>query len=858
MVELDKYLPVNREEAFRNGVNKNFAKIEQGFSQRDAVMANHQTTQKNAHNSKQIKHVLWDVEQELKYRAAQVSNLVIGANGDGISEVKDSRVSLDANVHGTLSERLLSDFKRITQRLDRVVHVDDFGAVADGKTDSTQAFVDAMGSGNVQVNMSAGTYIVNEILVPNNTHLQGQGHAITKIKLHDDAPASAINITNKVMEGKAENIAVTGLTLDWNKKRQGGLLKPTGGSRSSTLRFAGVRYGYASDVFTTGSALHGIDVTHASDAYFYGGDGARVDESLESQYITIINCDATDFGDDGITTHNSRYLKIINSGGHHTHGTGNSNGIEIDEGSQYVTLSNTYSEECFAGIEIKAHATSSAASNIFVDGHTSTRDCRSFNFRHIGHHHVTDPDTKTAFGILARGLVSIKPYANEVYKGYTPRSLVASAYINVNIIGFTAIGDATFTTGEPVMTIQFKSKNISISGINITGFVNASYDIMIYGGDNRGEGITLSDVNIYKSAKTAIYNGGGVYDTKLIGGSLTGNGQGAAIESMNNTMQIIGVTQKDYAKAATIGGVDYAILPTVINGGVSIASTAAAPLSETAAVIASTGSAKASGNRSVVIACADETNAAGSRTVVAASSNSETVADGFAQTILSSKGVKTKDNYQTVFGYGEGPASTANMKVTIDSSNGNIKSTGTITGSSSLSDFAEYFETENGDKIEVGTIVTLKKGYVKIAEKGDKIIGAISGTAGIILGANTYHHKDKYLKTKFGEIITEKVEVQEETEAGIKKIVMDMPVINPDYNAEFEENYQSREIRKEWNIVGLKGQLFVKVEKSVSVDDYISGATGGVGAKSTDGWQVMEITHPFDEKDGYAVAKVLI
>lgn len=858
MIELDKYLPVKREEAFRNGVNKNFAEIERGFSRRDGVMEHHQTTQRDAHKSEQISHSAWDVEKELMYRASQIENLVIGANGDGISEVKDSRVSLDANVHGTLSERLLSDFKRITQRLDRVVHVDDFGAVADGKTDSTQAFVDAMGSGNVQVNMSAGTYIVNEILVPNNTHLQGQGHAITKIKLHDDAPASAIVVTNKVMEGKAENIAVTGLTLDWNKKRQGGLLKPTGGSRSSTLRFAGVRYGYASDVFTTGSALHGIDVTHASDAYFYGGDGARVDESLESQYITIINCDATDFGDDGITTHNSRYLKIINSGGHHTHGTGNSNGIEIDEGSQYVTLSNTYSEECFAGIEIKAHATSSAASNIFVDGHTSTRDCRSFNFRHIGHHYATDPDTKTAFGILARGLVSIKPYANEVYEGYTPRSLTASAYINVNIIGFTAIGDATFTTGEPVMTIQFKSKNISISGINITGFVNASYDIMIYGGDNRGEGITLSDVNIYKSAKTAIYNGGGVYDTKIIGGSLTGNGQGAAIESMNNTMQIIGVTQKDYAKAATIGGVDYAILPTVINGGVSIASTAASPLSETAAVIASTGSAKASGDRSVVIACADEANAAGSRTVVAASSNSETVADGFAQTILSSKGVKTKDNYQTVFGYGEGRASTANMKVTIDSSNGNIKSTGTITGSSSLSDFAEYFETENGDKIEVGTIVTLKKGYVKIAEKGDKIIGAISGTAGIILGANTYHHKDKYLKTKFGEIITEKVEVQEETEAGIQKIVMDMPVINPDYNAESEEDYQSREIRKEWNVVGLKGQLFVKVEKSVSVDDYISGATGGVGAKSTDGWQVMEITHPFDEKDGYAVAKVLI
>lgn len=121
MVELDKFLPVNREEAFRNGVNENFAKIEQGFSQRDAVMANHQTTQKNAHNSKQIKHVLWDVEQELKYRAAQVSNLVIGANGDGIAETKDARTAVfSKKAHATLSERLLEDFTMFSNKIDPI------------------------------------------------------------------------------------------------------------------------------------------------------------------------------------------------------------------------------------------------------------------------------------------------------------------------------------------------------------------------------------------------------------------------------------------------------------------------------------------------------------------------------------------------------------------------------------------------------------------------------------------------------------------------------------------------------------------------------------------------------------------
>ena len=44
----------------------------------------------------------------------------------------------------------------------------------------------------------------------------------------------------------------------------------------------------------------------------------------------------------------------------------------------------------------------------------------------------------------------------------------------------------------------------------------------------------------------------------------------------------------------------------------------------------------------------------------------------------------------------------------------------------------------------------------------------------------------------------------------------------------------------------------------MDVDNCVDRAIGGVGIKSNDGWQVMEITHPFDEKDGYAVAKVLI
>lgn len=141
MVELDKYLPVNREEAFRNGVNKNFAEIERGFSRRDSVMEYHQTTQNDAHNSKRIKHVSWDVDQELKYRAAQIANLVLGANGDGIEEVKDSRVAVfSKKSHATLSERLLEDFLYLHDYNSYYINIKSVGANGDGVSDNKILF----------------------------------------------------------------------------------------------------------------------------------------------------------------------------------------------------------------------------------------------------------------------------------------------------------------------------------------------------------------------------------------------------------------------------------------------------------------------------------------------------------------------------------------------------------------------------------------------------------------------------------------------------------------------------------------------------------------------------------------------
>ncbi|MCP6646210.1 hypothetical protein NL493_29120, partial [Klebsiella pneumoniae] len=87
------------------------------------------------------------------------------------------------------------------------------------------------------VTMSAGTYKVYGLKLPNNTRLVGQGKDITTIKLADEAPAETVVITNLSMGGNAKNIAIENFSVDGNRKRQNNSLKAAGGSLSSNVRF---------------------------------------------------------------------------------------------------------------------------------------------------------------------------------------------------------------------------------------------------------------------------------------------------------------------------------------------------------------------------------------------------------------------------------------------------------------------------------------------------------------------------------------------------------------------------------------------------------------------------------------------
>lgn len=871
-----------------NQVESNFEDIEKYANDNDKYKEYHSKEQKNAHDSTQISHEMADglktlTSDELKYQRQQIKEMVIGRNGDGISELKAARTSMDAKGFGDLSNRLYHDFlneknqredtdKELLSKIQRVVNVDDFGADPTGQKDSSAAFEKAFGSGGVMVTLSAGTYLLDKGLkLPNYTRLVGQGQDISTIKLSTKAPRETIALTNLKMSGEAKCISIEDLAVNGNKTARfpneehdyrGATYyhpKPSGGSLSSNIRYAGVTKAFVKNVKSYDAILHGIDVTYASDIYYYQGDGKRVPEALESKYIWIEDCEVYGHGDDGITTHHSRYLFI---NGNYCHNPkayhGNANGIEVDDGSQKIYLEGnvTYHNHC--GVEIKAHDDTSAPNSVHVNGHISKDDTRSYVLRHIGHHRAkTDPRSLTAYDVVLNNCMAITPYQNNTYYGWTPRALTVSAYRNVLVNNFTAVGDDRFKSGEPVCTIQFMAENVVYNNFNIREFRNASHDIRIFGGDNRGRNYTINNCNFYHSSnKCAIQDGGRVYTTKVIGCNLTGNGTGTAIQGYNSKMQIIGVSCEGYQHAAKLNEEIYDYMPTRMNGGATIGSTGSHANTRRAAVIASSGGSNAHEDRTFHIGSSKKSQSYGSRSGTIGSTNSQTIKGKHSQLILGSKNVKTRDSFVTVGGYSEGTtASSSNIKYELSSYSGNLTLSGKLKQDNA--DIAELMESQSGEAIEMGMIVSLDGDKVRKSQQGDRDIGVISGTASLVSNDKSFHHKDRYLKDEYGVVITEAKKVVYADDDGIEYTeIRDVPIENPEYDPEL--NYESRSERPEWNTVGMLGQIFTNVEKDVIVGDYISGRAG-IGYKDYEHGRgiVMDITTPYSEERGHAIALVL-
>lgn len=411
------------------------------------------------------------------------------------------------------------EYQTLLKKIKRVVNLADFGAIGDGKTDNTEAFRKALGNGQVKVLVPEGVFVTKGIKLPSWTCLIGMGKGKSIVKLNDTSPKGSRLVTNSNHWLGNHHITVEGLSLDWNVERLGKAAKTcTWGNHSSCFTFANVTFGWVINVEAINAGLHGFDIS--ATFYDYSGDGNKARGS--SRYIWLDQLNAYGFGDDGITTHHSDNIFISNchlsdpSGRAHKKGFSNSNGIEVDDGSRNVWLKNNSTTRCFGGIEVKAHHNSSAGNNVHILGHLSVNDNRSYNFRHIGHHKHSDPNSKTAYHIEATNIISIAPVLTDLYEGSTPRGMVISAYVHVAVNFFTLIGDQNYEYHHnPVVAIQYKARNIHLKNIYIQGFRSASADLRIYGGAQHADQITLQNIVIEHSSPVAIDIGKNVTEVSI-------------------------------------------------------------------------------------------------------------------------------------------------------------------------------------------------------------------------------------------------------------------------------------------------------------------------------------------------------
>lgn len=369
--------------------------------------------------------------------------------------------------------------KRLSEQTE-IVSVLDYGAIGDGVTDCTEAFKKAISKGFRCVIIPPGHYRISGVRLPSYTEIIGSGTDHTHLILSDSAPKRTNLLTNwHYLKGNS-HIRIEGLTLDWNNKRiSENKRTASGGTSSSGLTLAHVHFALVRNVVVKNPGLHGVDVTSAF--YNYLGDGKRA--RFGSRFVWIDQVEAFGFGDDGITTHHSDNILISNcflhhpSGRAHKTGYSNSNGIEVDDGSQHVMLVNNLSAFCFGGVEIKAHKTSSAASDTQVIGHLSYRDNRSYNFRHIGHHKLVDKNSYSAFGIRGTFLASYYSQQTTLYVNSTKRALVISAYQKVAINHFfakTRIGSKAVA-----ISVQYRAGEIAIKNIQLKGYSNVKRSVLV-------------------------------------------------------------------------------------------------------------------------------------------------------------------------------------------------------------------------------------------------------------------------------------------------------------------------------------------------------------------------------------------
>ena len=399
-----------------------------------------------------------------------------------------------------------------------VVSVKDFGAKGDGVTDDILAFEnaadEAVATGSELV-ISKGVYTFSrEWKLPSNISVRGVSKTGAVLKLLNSATKDQNVITNEQNDRTLGNtgnvnISIKDLTIDGNYQR---ITPPytgvvaTGGCGIGLAFVKGIRL---SNLIIKDCNKHGIDI--ASKIYNITGDDPESYQTGSSSDCRIEYCEVYGCGDDQITTHYSHDIDIIGCYLHDSgdfYSVGNSNGIEIDDGSWDVKV---FGGKCInnsRGIQVKGHDYAPAASNIRVFGLTCENNSQNFAVRHDGFDGAGEPKSATAYNLTFDGCTSIVPRQKGA-SGLDRRHFNIQGYDGVNVNNLTCIGTNVVTPGaDPSNTndpsfsksiaIFGNASNIVFNGLRFQGVVDVDNSTsVLFQINNSCDNVNIEDARFY-------------------------------------------------------------------------------------------------------------------------------------------------------------------------------------------------------------------------------------------------------------------------------------------------------------------------------------------------------------------------
>lgn len=139
-------------------------------------------------------------------------------------------------------------------------------------------------------------------------------------------------------------------------------------------------------------------------------------------------------GDDLITTHHCQHVTLYSPHSEFNVNFDNGNGLEIDDGSRFVTVFDLFARMCTNGLEIKAHGRSVAPFHIRIYGVTAVSNrSTALDFHHSSPWNASRP-SPTAENVVIR---------DAIVKDTRTSALVATDYSGWTVDGLTIIDPPT-------------------------------------------------------------------------------------------------------------------------------------------------------------------------------------------------------------------------------------------------------------------------------------------------------------------------------------------------------------------------------------------------------------------------------